>query len=46
MNLGSNPIVLGGQIHNNEVRRLWKGLLDDVRVYNYGLSEAEVLARR
>lgn len=44
VNLSSNPIVLGGQIHNNEVRRLWKGLLDDVRVYNYGLSEAEVLA--
>jgi hypothetical protein len=35
-----NPVLIGenGQIAN----RFWSGLIDDVRVYNFGLSEAQV----
>ncbi|MBE0537194.1 MAG: hypothetical protein IH624_16145 [Phycisphaerae bacterium] len=36
-------IWIGGNSQTNPSRR-WKGLIDDVRVYNYGLSQAEVLA--
>jgi tetratricopeptide (TPR) repeat protein len=35
-----NPVLIGenGQVPN----RFWNGLIDDVRVYNFGVSEAQV----
>ncbi len=37
------PIWIGANAQTDP-SRYWKGLIDDLRVYNYGLSEAEVLA--
>ena len=35
-----NPVLIGenGQIAG----RFWNGLIDDVRVYNYGLTQAQI----
>ncbi|MBE0534698.1 MAG: hypothetical protein IH624_03450 [Phycisphaerae bacterium] len=43
INQSTYNIWIGGNSQTNPSRR-WKGLIDDLRVYNYGLSQAEVLA--
>jgi hypothetical protein len=38
ISMSTNPIVIGGQIHDSpDASREWNGLIDDVRVYNYAL---------
>jgi serine/threonine protein kinase/Flp pilus assembly protein TadD len=36
------PVYIGGNMEGPE--RYWNGLIDDVRIYSYGLSEAEIKA--
>ena len=39
---GSDPVTIGAQIDNGTLRRLWRGQIDDVRLYSRALSAAEV----
>ena len=40
--INDHPVLIG---ENSEApKRFWNGLIDDVRVYNYGLSADEVAA--
>ena len=38
---GASPVWIGGR-SDNPSSRGWKGMLDDVRVYDYGMSDAQV----
>ncbi|MFC1766021.1 tetratricopeptide repeat protein [Planctomycetota bacterium] len=40
MDISSKPVCIGAGPVAPE--RAWNGLIDDVRIYNYGLSEAEI----
>jgi hypothetical protein len=39
--INDEPVYIGG---NSQALRTWTGLIDDVRIYNYALSKAEVKA--
>ncbi len=39
---GSDPVTIGGQLNYGSLRRLWRGQIDEVRLYNRALSPAEV----
>ena len=39
---GDDPVAIGAQIHNGQLRRQFVGCIDDVRLYNCALSQAEV----
>ncbi|MCK4629209.1 MAG: hypothetical protein KAT56_09405 [Sedimentisphaerales bacterium] len=44
INVDDLPVTIGARATSaTEVERSWNGLIDDVRVYNYGISHAEVL---
>jgi|GEM_PF-769441 len=38
---GTMPLQIGNRA---DAERLWPGMVDDIRVYNYALSDAEILA--
>jgi len=40
--LPSDPVVIGGQINNGELRRLFKGAIDEVAIWDRALSAADV----
>jgi hypothetical protein len=42
--IGTNdkPVYIGG--HSEQVERCWNGLIDDVRIYDYALSQNEIAA--
>jgi len=42
--IGTNdkPVYIGG--HSEQAERCWNGLIDDVRIYDYALSQNEVAA--
>jgi len=39
---GNDPVTIGAQIDNGVLRRLWRGQIDEVRLYNRALSAADV----
>jgi hypothetical protein len=39
-----DPVFIGGDVDNGSPTALWSGLVDEVRVYNRALSDAEILA--
>jgi Arylsulfotransferase (ASST)/Concanavalin A-like lectin/glucanases superfamily/Carbohydrate binding domain len=39
---GNDPVTIGAQIDNGTLRRLWRGQIDDVRLYNRALGAADV----
>ncbi|MCD6394343.1 MAG: hypothetical protein J7M40_12645 [Planctomycetes bacterium] len=40
--LPADPVVIGGQIHDGNVRRLWKGAIDEVAIWDRALSAEDV----
>jgi hypothetical protein len=42
INVNDQPVYIGENAEQPE--RFWNGLIDDVRIYNYALSEAEIAA--
>ncbi len=38
------PVLIGKSENAEETKRYWNGLIDDVRIYSYALSEAEIKA--
>jgi hypothetical protein len=41
VHITTEPIVIGAN-HNTRLQQNYKGFLDDIRIYNRALSEAEV----
>jgi hypothetical protein len=39
---GSDPVTIGAQINGGVLQRLWKGQIDEVRLYNRALSAADI----
>jgi len=40
--MGNDPVTIGAQIHNGQLRRQWKGQIDEVRLYDRALTLTEV----
>ena len=39
---GDDPVTIGAQITEGQLRRKWKGSIDEVRLYNRALSDSDV----
>jgi Concanavalin A-like lectin/glucanases superfamily len=39
-----DPVFIGGDVDNNQPSAFWNGLIDEVRIYDRALSDAEILA--